>query len=127
MFQGPHAYISFSWYKQEDVPTWNYQSVHLYGSSRLLNEQELEDDLIRLLKTLERNRKNAALWENLSAGTKKQIKGIVGFRVNVKEVEATYKLSQNRTEADYQNIIDNLYEEEEINSHQLAEVMKKNR
>ena len=31
IFQGPHAYISSSWYEHENVPTWNYQAVHIYG------------------------------------------------------------------------------------------------
>ena len=33
IFQGPHAYISSSWYTHENVPTWNYQAVHLYGTA----------------------------------------------------------------------------------------------
>jgi transcriptional regulator len=124
MFQGPHAYISSSWYNHENVPTWNYQSVHVYGTANIMNEQELEEDLVLLLQKYERHRKNAALWENLSQQSKKQIKGIVGFKIKIQEVQATYKLSQNRNEEDYHNIIDKLKEEENLNSHQIAEVMK---
>lgn len=124
MFQGPHAYISSSWYKQEDVPTWNYQSVHVYGTASILNEQELQEDLILLLQKYEHHRKNAALWENLSPQTKKQIKGIVGFKIKIQEVQAAYKLSQTRSDEDYQNIVDKLYEEEDLYSQALAEVMK---
>ncbi|MGP4080669.1 FMN-binding negative transcriptional regulator [Pseudalkalibacillus sp. R45] len=124
MYQGPHAYISSSWYKSENVPTWNYQSVHVYGTANIMSEQELQEDLILLLRKYERNRKNAALWENLSPETRKQIKGIVGFKVKVQEVQAAYKLSQNRNEEDYYNIIDKLKEEKDSNSQQLAEVMK---
>lgn len=124
MYQGPHAYISSSWYNHENVPTWNYQSVHVYGTPSIMSEQELEEDLILLLQKYERHRKNAALWENLSPQTKKQIKGIVGFKIKIQEVQAAYKLSQNRTEEDYRNIIDKLNEEEDLHSHQMAEVMK---
>ena len=42
MFQGPHAYVSSSWYKDENVPTWNYQAVHLYGKARMLDVDELK-------------------------------------------------------------------------------------
>lgn len=125
MYQGPHAYISSSWYKSENVPTWNYQSVHVYGTASIMSEQELQEDLRLLLQKYEKHRKNAVLWENLSPQTKKQIKGIVGFKIKVQEVEAAYKLSQNRNEEDYHNIINKLYEEDNINSHQMAEVMKK--
>lgn len=124
MFQGPHAYISSSWYKEEDVPTWNYQSVHIYGTAEIMNEEELREDLILLLEKYEKHRENAAVWENLSSQTKKQIKGIVGFKIKINEVQAAYKLSQNRTEADYQNIIEKLYEEDDMNAQQVADVMK---
>src|SRR5258705_63406 len=49
MFQGPHAYISPSWYAaQENVPTWNYIAVHAYGRARMLDRA----GLIILLKDL---------------------------------------------------------------------------
>ena len=124
MYQGPHAYISSSWYNHENVPTWNYQSVHVYGTASIMNEQELEEDLILLLQKYERDRKNAALWGNLSQQTKKQVKGIVGFKIKIQEVQAAYKLSQNRNEEDYHNIIDKLSEEGDLTSHKIAEVMK---
>ncbi len=90
-----------------------------------MSEDELQQDLIRLLNKYDSHRSNPATWENLSSDTKKQIKGIVGFKVKVNEVQASYKLSQNRSQIDYQNIIDELYKEERINSKQLADVMEK--
>ncbi|MGV3464871.1 MAG: FMN-binding negative transcriptional regulator [Heyndrickxia sp.] len=125
IFQGPHAYISASWYQHENVPTWNYQSVQVYGSASIMSEKELEEDLILLLQKYEHDRKNAVIWENLSPQTKKQIKGIVGFKIKIQEVQAAYKLSQNRNEEDYRNIMDKLKDEGDVNSHQMAEVMKK--
>ncbi|MBS4196648.1 FMN-binding negative transcriptional regulator [Lederbergia citri] len=125
MFQGPHAYISSSWYKHENVPTWNYQAVHVYGTASIMSEQELEEDLMLLLQKYERHRNNAAFWENLSPKAKKQIKGIVGFKIKVGEIQAAYKLSQNRNETDYINIIDNLQNEGNPNSKQMAELMEK--
>ncbi|MBS4171755.1 FMN-binding negative transcriptional regulator [Bacillus sp. FJAT-49736] len=124
MFQGPHAYISSSWYNHENVPTWNYQSVHVYGKASIMGEQELEEELILLLQKYEHHRENATLWENLSPQTKKQIKGIVGFKIKIQEVQAAYKLSQNRNEEDYHSIINKLKKEADNNSHQIAEVMK---
>jgi transcriptional regulator len=124
MYQGPHAYISSSWYASENVPTWNYQAVHVYGTASIMNEQELQKDLKRLLKKYEHDRENAAIWEKLSTQTKRQIKGIVGFNVKVEEVQAAFKLSQNRNKADYYNIIDSLDKEADIQSWQMAKVMK---
>src|SRR5690606_31907602 len=56
IYQGPHAYVSSTWYSHENVPTWNYQSVHIYGKASLMNEQELEEDLKLLLKKYENHR-----------------------------------------------------------------------
>ncbi|MCR6105664.1 FMN-binding negative transcriptional regulator [Salipaludibacillus agaradhaerens] len=125
MFQGPHAYISSSWYEKENVPTWNYQAVHIYGIPSILDEEELQQDLTMLLQKYENHRKNPVLWENLSLQTKKQLKGIVGFKIKVQEIQAANKLSQNRNEEDYYNIVNKLYEEKDINSQQMAQLMKR--
>lgn len=126
MFQGPHAYISSSWYEQENVPTWNYQAVHVYGTASILNEEELKQDLAMLLQKYEKYRKNAVLWDKLSPQLlEKELKGIVGFKIQVQEIQAANKLSQNRNKKDYQNIVNKLYEEEDLHSQQMAEVMEK--
>ncbi|MFB9760539.1 FMN-binding negative transcriptional regulator [Ectobacillus funiculus] len=126
MYQGPHAYISSSWYGHENVPTWNYQSVHVYGTASILNEEELQQDLIMLLQKYEKHRKNPVLWDKLFPQLlEKELKGIVGFKIKVQEIQASYKLSQNRNEEDYHNIVNKLSEEKDLNSQQMAEVMKK--
>ncbi|MEH7627399.1 FMN-binding negative transcriptional regulator [Bacillus subtilis] len=125
MFQGPHAYIPSSWYKQENVPTWNYQAVHVYGTASILNEEELKQDLTSLLQKYEKHRENPVLWDRLSPQLLEQeLKGIVGFKIRVQEIQAANKLSQNRNEEDYQNIVNKLYEEKDINSQQMAQLME---
>lgn len=59
---------------------------------------------------------------NLSSQTKIQIKGIVRFKIKIQEEQATYKLSQNRNEADYHNIIEKLSAEDSINSKSLVHI-----
>lgn len=126
MFQGPHAYISSSWYEEENVPTWNYQAVHVYGTASILNEEELKQDLTVLLQKYEKHRKNPVLWDKLSPQLlEKQLKGIVGFKIKVQEIQATNKLSQNRNEEDYHNIVNKLYEEKDLNSQQMAQLMER--
>lgn len=126
MFQGPHAYISSSWYEHENVPTWNYQSVHVYGAAQLLSEEELKQDLTKLLLKYEEHRENPVLWDKLSSELlEKEVKGIVGFKIKIKEIQAANKLSQNRNAQDYENIVAKLHEEKDPNSHRLAEVMEK--
>ncbi|WP_203333573.1 FMN-binding negative transcriptional regulator [Planococcus beigongshangi] len=128
MFQGPHAYISSSWYEQENVPTWNYQAVHLYGAAQILDEEELKQDLTRLMETYEKHRENPVLWEKLSPSLlEKELKGIVGFKIKVNEIQAAYKMSQNRNDTDYRNIIEQLQKEENPVSSQMADEMDKRR
>ncbi|WP_353856208.1 FMN-binding negative transcriptional regulator [Bacillus sp. Bos-x628] len=126
MFQGPHAYISSSWYKEENVPTWNYQAVHVYGIASILDKEDLKQDLTMLLQKYEKHRKNPVLWDKLSPQLlEKQLKGIIGFKIKVEEMQAANKLSQNRNEEDYYNIVNKLYEERDLNSHQMAQLMER--
>ncbi|RKJ39717.1 FMN-binding negative transcriptional regulator, partial [Butyricicoccus sp. 1XD8-22] len=126
MFQGPHAYISSSWYEKENVPTWNYQAVHIYGTVSILKNEELVQDLTMLLQKYEKHRENPVLWEKLSPEIlEKELKGIVGFKMKVEEIQAANKLSQNRNEKDYQNIINKLYEEGDLHSQQIAQLMER--
>ncbi|HDC7873629.1 TPA: FMN-binding negative transcriptional regulator [Staphylococcus aureus] len=124
IYQGAHAYVSSSWYEKENVPTWNYQAVHLYGEATVLNEQEMIDGLKTLLTNYEQNRENPVLWDNLAENTQMQAKAIVGFKVKIKKIEAAYKMSQNRNEQDYNNIIKNLEDEHNSSSKAVADVMK---
>ncbi|MDR9801300.1 FMN-binding negative transcriptional regulator [Bacillus paralicheniformis] len=126
MFQGPHAYISSSWYGHEDVPTWNYQAIHIYGQASILERDELIEELTIMMGKYEKHRENPILWDNLSPQLlERQLKAIVGFKIKVEDIQAAYKLSQNRNDTDYMNIIDQLQNEGDPNAEQLAAVMKK--
>ncbi|MGR6905933.1 MULTISPECIES: FMN-binding negative transcriptional regulator [Lysinibacillus] len=128
IFNGPHAYISSSWYEHENVPTWNYQAVHVYGKASLIEGIALEQDLTSLLEKYESFRENPVLWDKLSPELLQQeMKGIKGFKIKVEEVQAAYKLSQNRNASDYANIIKELYKEDNPHADAVAEAMKKNR
>ncbi|WP_342497715.1 FMN-binding negative transcriptional regulator [Bacillus sp. FSL R7-0672] len=122
IFQGPHAYISSSWYEKEAVPTWNYQAVHVYGKAKLLEKSELVKELTTMLETYESHREQPVLWHTLSDELlEKQMKGIVGFKIIIDEVQAAFKLSQNRHERDYAHIIEKLEAEGEV---EMAKAMK---
>ena len=126
MFQGPHAYISSSWYEKENVPTWNYQAVHMYGKPSILDKNELIEELTMMLHKYEKHRESPVLWDTLSPPLlERQLKGIVGFKIKVEEIQAAYKLSQNRTETDYRNIIHELQHEGNADSEQLSKLMAK--
>ncbi|MDA7026578.1 FMN-binding negative transcriptional regulator [Bacillus sp. CLL-7-23] len=126
MFQGPHAYISSSWYGHKEVPTWNYQAVHVYGKVSILEKDELIEELKSMMKKYEVHGENPISWDKLSSHLlESELKGIVGFKIKVEEIQAAYKLSQNQNETDYLNIIDQLKNEGNPNSKQLASLMEK--
>jgi transcriptional regulator len=126
IFSGPHSYISSSWYDHQNVPTWNYVAVHVYGRISLMKEKNLIDTLGKLVAKYEKNSDKpvsvAAMSESFLNGA---IKGLVGFEIEIEEIQAAYKLSQNRNAADYQNIISELEKSGDQNSAQIAAEMRK--
>ncbi len=77
-----------------------------------------------MLKKYEEHRENPVLWDKLSPTLlENELKGIVGFKIKVGDIQAAYKLSQNRNETDYINIIEKLYDEENPDAKQMAELM----
>jgi len=109
VFHGPHAYVSPSNYQtRENVPTWNYGAVHAYGEARTFSEvPELLGMLDDLIPTFEAA--YAQQWSSLDEAYRTRMLGhIVGFEIAVKKLEAKFKLSQNRTSQEQQNVIDSL-------------------
>ncbi|MFK5959669.1 MAG: FMN-binding negative transcriptional regulator [Lutibacter sp.] len=127
IFSGPHSYISSSWYEQENVPTWNYIAVHIYGSIKIIEGEELLNSLKKLVNKYEKGSENPIRIETMSEKNLKQINGIIGFNIKINDIQATYKLSQNRKEPDYDTIIHKLENTTSPNSIEIAKQMKKRR
>jgi len=127
IFNGPHSYVSSSWYKKENVPTWNYIAVHVYGKIKIIEGDELLISLKKLVNKYETKSETPVSVENMSSNTLKQINGIVGFSIKIKEVQAAYKLSQNRNKSDYHNIVNKLENSGDSISTEVAKEMKKNK
>ncbi|NTU55359.1 MAG: FMN-binding negative transcriptional regulator [Anaerolineales bacterium] len=126
IFQGPHTYISPTWYNHVNVPTWNYQAVHLYGNPRIVSGEEYYAMLSRLIARHEGG--TSYRMESLPQDfVEKQMNGTVGFQVKVTRIEANYKLSQNRDDEDYHNIISRLNQREDEMSREVAKAMEKQR
>jgi len=126
IFQGAHTYISPRWYDHVNVPTWNYMMVHVYGKVRLVDG----DELYSLLSGLVKNHEAQASYslEGLPQDfVQKEMSGVVGFAVNVMRVDAGYKLSQNRNDADHENIIRELERRGDEHSTMVAKAMQAER
>ena len=107
IFSGPHSYVSSSWYADEEVPTWNYIAVHVYGRIRILSEDEVLASMHRLVDKYEKDSKHPISLHDMSPKTRAQIRGVVGFKILITDIQATYKLSQGR-EHDHAKIISEL-------------------
>lgn len=106
IFPGPHAYVSPRWYTQMNVPTWNYMAVHVYGTLTVIEGEELRAALSRLVDNYEQHLPRPVAMEEIGEQTvSAEMRGIVGFRIVVEEVQAAYKLSQNRDERSYHEVI----------------------
>lgn len=124
IFNGPHAYISSSWYDHENVPTWNYVAVHVYGKIQMQSKEQLLHSLKELVDKYEYGNENPTSIEKMSEQTLKQVNGIVGFNIHIHDIQAAYKMSQNRHNDDYQNIIKELESKEDNLSNEVAKEMK---
>ncbi len=127
IFQGAHSYISSSWYNHENVPTWNYIAIHVYGRIQIIEGEKLHLSLKNLVDKYEKNVANPVSVEKLSAEyIKKAMVGIVGFEITISKIEASYKLSQNRDQESFKNIIQELEKRNDDSSLQVAAAMKEN-
>ena len=127
IFQGPHTYISPTWYNHINVPTWNYQSVHVYGKPRIVSDH---DEAYGILSRLVAKYEDSSSYsmETLSQDfVEKEMKGIVAFQIEVTRLEANYKLSQNRDDESYRSVVSHLDERRDEMSHGVADAMKRQR
>lgn len=127
VFTGPHCYVSASWYSNPQIgSTWNYMSVHVAGQIKFMSDDELVQFMRKLsLKFENGNTQSLTFYDNLPEHfISKMMPAIVGFEIKAEKVENVFKLSQNRDEKSYLNIISKL-EELGGNSALIATEMKK--
>jgi transcriptional regulator len=125
MFQGPHAYISPSWYASTTgmVPTWNYVAVHAYGIARVIeNDDELRRLLIDTVGAYESS--FAKPWTVEPQTLQNMMRGVVGFEIPIDRLEGKAKLGQNRTDPDRRGAIDALSGSGDAGGAAVAELMR---
>src|SRR5690606_3019911 len=125
VFSEPHAYISTNYYvKEETVPTWNYMSIHIYGTVTILqSENEIHE--VMELTMMKYEPAYIDKWSKLVEEFKnRMLKGIVTFRVEITEIEAKAKLSQNKSQQEKENIIGSLLQSHLSTDGLVAEYMQ---
>lgn len=126
IFSGAHTYVSASWYKKKEIAsTWNYQAVHAKGVLHWKDEIFLHALLTKLTATFENDMHSPSLVSKMSeAYVQDMIKAIVAFEVEITSIEHVFKLSQNRDEESYENIIHHLQSRDD-EAKTVATIMQK--
>ncbi len=116
IFTGAHTYISGTYYtgNLQQASTWNYISIHARGKMSWMDEKGLVDFLKRFTLHFEKgNTASTTIYDNLPEEYLGKLrKAIIGFEMEVTELENVHKLSQNRDEKSYDNIVTQLKKQE---------------
>ncbi|NOV02603.1 FMN-binding negative transcriptional regulator [Paenibacillus planticolens] len=128
IFQGPHSYISPSWYEtSKSVPTWNYVAVHVYGQAHLIDdEQEVMASMQSLIAKYEEPDSPYELGSVDPAYLAGLNQGIQGFKINITSMEGKAKLSQNHPAERQELVIQRLEALNRENERKIAALMKGN-
>jgi transcriptional regulator len=106
VFQGPHAYVSPTWYQAPmAVPTWNYVAVHAYGRPTLIDDgpalRQILDDTVALHEA-----SFAYRWQPPAGDfVPSLMRNVVGFELELTRLEGKLKLNQNRSRADQAGVV----------------------
>lgn len=128
IFNGPHAYISSSWYDHENVPTWNYMAVHAYGILERMDGGAVRAHLKQIVDHYEAHEAHPVDIDKMDpAMIEHEMKGVTGFRIRVTEWQGKAKMSQNRDDANYHRVIEHLDHRADAHSFEISSEMKKRR
>lgn len=124
VFNGPHAYISPSWYATGPaVPTWNYAAVHVSGQATSLDDVQTFQAVQALV-----NQYEPALLNNealMPADYQHKLAtAIVGFKIEIQQIEGKLKLGQHKSVADQQGTVTGLQSSQRSDSSALLAYMQ---
>lgn len=125
VFNGPHAYISPTWYsKKPAVPTWNYAAIHCYGTLQLISDDENQKAMMQLISKYEPELLNQPdiMPDEYQA---KLRNGVVGFKIIIDEIHAKEKLGQHRIIEDQLGVLAELKQSKNADAESLAAYMAK--
>ncbi len=127
IFDGPHAYISPTWYESENVvPTWNYVTVHASGVFRIIKDaDQLRSLIVRTVDLYESRQPQPWRMESQDTGfIDKLLSAIVGFTIEIETLEGKWKLNQNHNVERRERVIARLEACDDEDSRQVASLMR---
>ncbi len=125
VFTGKDCYVSGSWYSQpHTASTWNYMSVYVNGIIRFVDDTGLRDIMRKTTLHFEgSNPQSPTVYDNLDPGFIKRASAMIaGFEIEITKMEAVFKLSQDRDQESYRNIIEKLKSQEDDGPSIAAEM-----
>jgi transcriptional regulator len=112
VFHGPESYISPTWYAAtEAVPTWNFAVVHASGKLKPITDKTaLHDLLAKLIHKFEGRYPQSTYDFSKLPDTYvyPMIEHIIGFEMQIDELEGKCKVGQERSAADKEGILKHL-------------------
>ena len=129
IFHGPHAYVSPSWYAEQNVvPTWNYVAVHAHGTLRIEHDRDRLLDIVR---------QSVEVYEAAMPSPWRLdyaepsfidglLNGIVGFTIGIEQLEGKWKLNQNHSAERQKRLIAGLRTRPDTGSQDVANLMERN-
>jgi transcriptional regulator len=128
IFQGPHTYVSPSWYvNPQNVPTWNYTVVHAYGVPKIMDRESM----IALLQNLVGKHEGAfpKPWgfDSDDPFMQRQMPAIAGFEIKIEKLQGKFKLNQNRSAEDRAGVVAALSESEDPGQRAVGELISQRR
>lgn len=133
IFHSPDAYISPRWYVNGQrsgrvAPSWNYMTVHAHGPIRFIDDAPwVMSHLTSLTQIHEAHRTSP--WNIMNAPPdfiSQTARHLVGLEIPVTSLEGKYFLSQQRTAADRQSIVQNLRMQPHGSAHDVAALIERN-
>lgn len=126
IFNGPHTYVSASWYVKPDVAsTWNYITVHAKGKMKFSDEAGTRSIIEKLTDKYEKPESPAAFNKLPVEYVDRLVKAIIGFTIEVESIENVFKLSQNHDEQTRQSIMHHLNNNGSADQRKIAAEMLK--
>jgi transcriptional regulator len=131
IFQGPHSYITPSWYptKKEHgkvVPTWNYITVHAYGTLRVIDDPIWVKNQLEALTT-QQEAGQIKPWSIADAPiefTDKMINALIGIEIVITKLIGKWKVSQNQSAENQAGVVQGLESLGRTDAIELAAVAK---
>ncbi len=127
VIQGPHTYVSPSWYKSgRDVPTWNYAVAHIEGRIELVENFSEQVEIIKAMTVFfEADQQKPWQFELPSDLNNERAltASIISFKFHIKSIDAKFKLSQNRGIEDREGVKAGLVERGDEMSIAIAELL----